>query len=382
MSATRRSWMLGTGISLAAMGVTGNALAQVKPGGRKIVLGQSVPLTGAASEIGLAFAAGAKLYVDAFNGRKNNTAGFTMELRQLDDGYDAAKAGANAKKLLADGADLLFGFVGTASADAGEAVAQQENAIFFAPFAAADSLRGASHTNVFHVRPSMSDEAFKMVRHSATLNQTRLAVLAEDDAMGRAGLAAVNQAIAELKLPPVVASALVPVNSDKVDAAVAQLNKAQPQAIIQVALFNTTAAFIRKMRKSGYAGAFLSFSVVGIDPLFTALGKEISGIVVSQVVPSPRSTAVPIVKEYLAAIDNSDQTPSYESLEGFIAAKTLAEAVRRSGRGGDKAALKATMTGMTDYDVGGFRINLRAGIHDSVRAVDLVTITGDGKVIR
>jgi branched-chain amino acid transport system substrate-binding protein len=382
MSATRRSWMLGTGISLAAMGVAANAFAQAKPGGRKVVLGQSVPLTGAASEIGLAFAAGAKLYVDAFNGRKNNTAGFVLELRQLDDGYDAAKAGANAKKLLADGADLLFGFVGTASSDAGEAVAQQENAIFFAPFAAADSLRDASHTNVFHVRPSMSDEAFKMVRHCATLNQTRLAVLAEDDAMGRAGLAAVNQAIAELKLPPLVASALVPVNSDKVDAAVAQLNKAQPQAIIQVALFNTTAAFIRKMRKSGYAGAFLSFSVVGIDPLFTALGKEISGIVVSQVVPSPRSTAVPIVKEYLAAIDNSDQTPSYESLEGFIAAKTLAEAVRRSGRGADKAALKSTMSGMTDYDVGGFRINLRAGIHDSVRAVDLVTITGDGKVIR
>jgi hypothetical protein len=38
--------------------------------GRKIILGQSVPLTGAASEIGLAFAAGAKLYVDAFNARK------------------------------------------------------------------------------------------------------------------------------------------------------------------------------------------------------------------------------------------------------------------------------------------------------------------------
>ena len=92
----------------------------------------------------------------------------------------------------------------------------------------------------------------------------------------------------------------------------------------QVSLFNSTAAFIRKMRKTGYAGSFLNFSVVGIDPLFTALGKEIGGVVVSQVVPSPRSSATPIVKEYLAAIDNSDQTPSYESLEGFIAAKVMA----------------------------------------------------------
>jgi branched-chain amino acid transport system substrate-binding protein len=377
----KRRTALGTALAVGWSGLGGPAWAQAKSGVRKIVLGQSVPLTGAASEIGLAFAAGAKLYVDAFNGRKNSP-GWSFELRQVDDSYDATKATANAKKLLADGADLLFGFVGTASSDAGAAVAKQEGAIFFAPFAASDALRDASNTNVFHVRPSLADEAFKMVRHCATLAQTRIAVLAEDDAMGRAGLAAVTQALAEQKLPALVGSAFVPVNSDKVDAAVALLSKAQPQAIIQVSLFNSTAAFIRKMRKAGYAGAFLNFSVVGIDPLFTALGKEIGGVVVSQVVPSPRSSATPIVKEYLAAIDNSDQTPSYESLEGYIAAKTLAEAVRRAGKGWDKAGLQKVMASMNDFDVGGFRINLRAGVRDSVRAIDLVSITPDGKIVR
>ena len=90
------------------------AWSQAKPGAtRKIILGQSVPLTGAASEIGLAFAAGAKLYVDAFNARKNNP-GWNFELRQLDDGYDPAKATANAKKLLDDGADVLFELTGEA----------------------------------------------------------------------------------------------------------------------------------------------------------------------------------------------------------------------------------------------------------------------------
>ena len=164
--------------------------------------------------------------------------------------------------------------------------------------------------------------------------------------------------------------------------AVAALSKVQPQAIIQVSFFNSTAAFIRKMRKAGYGGSFLNFSVVGIDPLFSALGKEIGGGVVSQVVPSPRSSATPIVKEYLAAVDNSDQTPSYESLEGYIAAKTLAEAFRRAGKNLDKANLQKTMASMTDYDIGGFRINLRAGVRDSVRAIDLVTITADGKIVR
>ncbi|WP_327212928.1 ABC transporter substrate-binding protein [Ramlibacter sp. Leaf400] len=348
---------------------------------RRIVLGQSVPLTGAGDQIGLAFAAGAKLYFDAFNGAKNNP-GWTFELRQVDDGYDPARAAANAKKLLADGADLLFGFVGTGTSEAGAAVAREQGALLFAPFAASDALRDPSVNHVFHVRPSLADEAFKMVRHCATLGQNRIAVVAEDDAMGRAGLAAVNQALQELKLPPLVGSAIVPVNSDRVDAAVAQLAKVQPHAIIQVSLFSTTAAFIRKMRKTGYVGAFMNFSVVGIDPLFAALGKEISGVVVSQVVPSPRSSATPIVKEYLTAIDNSDQTASYEGLEGFIAAKALGESVRRAGRNADRAALQKAMAGMGDYDIGGFRINLRAGVRDSVRTIDLVTITADGKVVR
>ena len=381
MNTHRRAFVasaLATG--LAGMGIA-PAWAQSKGGTRKVILGQSVPLTGAASEIGIAFAGGAKLYVDAFNSRKTSP-GYTFELRQVDDGYSPAKAGENAKKLLADGADVLFGFVGTASSEAGAAVAQQEGAIFFAPFAAADTLRDAAHANVFHVRPSLYDEAFKMVRHCATLGQTRMAVLAEDDAMGRAGLAAVTQALADQKLAPLVGSAVVPVNSDKVDAAVAALSKLQPQAIIQVSLFNTTAAFIRKMRKTGYAGSFLNFSVVGIDPLFTALGRDISGVVVSQVVPSPRSSATPIVKEYLAAVENSDQTPSYESLEGFIAAKAMAEAIRRAGKAADHGTMQRAMATMTDYDIGGFRINLRAGVRDSIRAIDLVTITADGKVVR
>ncbi|HEY1101994.1 MAG TPA: ABC transporter substrate-binding protein [Burkholderiaceae bacterium] len=379
MDLTRRA-LLGTALA-AGLHVPGNVLAQgAKP--RRILLGQSVPLTGAASEIGLAFAAGAKLYFDAFNERKPNP-GWTFELRQLDDGYTATSAAANARKLLADGADLLFGFVGTASSDAAAQVARQQGALFFAPFAASDALHDtAAFPTVFNIRPSLTDEAIRMVRHCATLNQTRIALLAEDDAMGRAGKLALERAVAELKLPPPVAIAFVPANSNQVGSAVATLEKAQPHAIIQAALFNTTAASIRALRKSGYAGAFMNFSVVGIDPLFTALGKEIGGVVVSQVVPSPRSVTVPIVREYLAAIDKSDQSPSYESLEGFIAAKALAEAVRRTGRGADRTALQRTMAGMTDYDVGGFHLNLRVGVRDASRPIDLVSITSDGRIIR
>ena len=246
-------------------------------------------------------------------------------------------------------------------------------------------MREATASNVFHIRTGLADEAYKVARHCATLNQERIAVFAEDDAMGRAGLAAVVQALADLKRPPIVASALSPVNSDKVDAAVANLIKTNPQAIIQVSLFNSSAAFIRKARKAGYGGQFLNFSVVGIDPLFTALGKEIGGIVISQVVPSPRSVGTPLIKEYLDVLHQTDQTPSYESVEGYVAARAFVEGVRRAASGSgkpDRAGLQRAFESMTDYDMSGFRVNLHVKKYKSVRAVDPVTITPDGKVMR
>jgi branched-chain amino acid transport system substrate-binding protein len=387
MNTSRREWLgkaYGALLLGGGIGMTQGVSAQTRTGGaaRVVLLGQSVPLTGGASEIGSAFAAGSRLAVSDFNTR-NATTGLQLKLVQLDDGYDAARATANARTLLgAQKADLLFGFVGTASSEAGANVATQQGSLLFAPFAASDNLRSADHPNVFHVRPGMIDEALKIVRQCATVGQTRVALVGDDDAMGRAGLAAVQQAIAELKLTPLVASALVPAGGDKLDAALKDVQKQSPQAIVLVSLSGTTASAIRKLRKSGYTGNFMAFSIVGIDPLYAELGKDIGGIVISQVVPSPRPSAIPIVKEYLAAVDNSDQTASYEGLEGFIAAKAVGEAVRRAGRGFNTATLQRTMTAMTDYDVGGFRINLRPGLRDNVRSIDLISISADGRVLR
>ncbi|MDB5843804.1 MAG: transporter substrate-binding protein, partial [Polaromonas sp.] len=63
----------------------------------------------------------------------------------------------------------------------------------------------------------------------------------------------------------------------------------------------------------------------------------------------------------------------------------FAEGVRRSTAGSgkpDRAGLRKAFASMSDYDVGGFRVNLRPQKYESVRAIDLVSITPDGKIIR
>lgn len=384
MTIDRRQFLIDGVAGAACLAGSAVQAQSAKTGGRKIVLGQSVPLTGAADQIGLAYLNGAKIYFD-LNNQKNGTSGVKIEVRTLDDGYSAVRAAANATTFVNEGVDALFGFLGTASCDAAHAATLAQAPLFFAPFGASDALRTPAITNVFHVRPGLADEAYKIVRHCATLGQTRVAVFAEDDAMGRGGLAAVTQALIDLKLPPLVGSAMSPVNSNKVDTAVATLMKVQPQAIVQVSLFNSSAAFVRKIRLAGYGGQLLNFSVVGIDPLFSALGKDIGGVVISQVVPSPRSVGTPLIKEYLDAVNQTDQIASYESIEGYIAARAFVEGVRRSvadtGKA-DRRGLQKAFESMTDYNMGGFHINLKAKKYESVRVVDLVTITPDGRVLR
>ena len=64
--------------------------------------------------------------------------------------------------------------------------------------------------------------------------------------------------------------------------------------------------------------------MVGIGPLFTALGKEIGGIVILQVVPSPRNAGISLGKEYLDVLNQTYQAPSYESVRAYVAARAVA----------------------------------------------------------
>ena len=48
----------------------------------------------------------------------------------------------------------------------------------------------------------------------------------------------------------------------------------------------------------------------------------------------------------------------------------------------DRASLQKFFEAMTNFDMNGLRVNLRPAKYESVSAVDLVTITPDGKVVR
>jgi ABC-type branched-subunit amino acid transport system substrate-binding protein len=93
------------------------------------------------------------------------------------------------------------------------------------------------------------------------------------------------------------------------------------------------AAFIRAARKAGFGGTFYNVSFVGTKALADELGTDARGVVVSQVMPYPYSPVSLLSGEYLAAgqAAGKDFEPNYSSIEGYVAAKTFSEALRRAG---------------------------------------------------
>ncbi len=367
-------------LSLAAtvpMGFAGLARAKSEP---PIILGQSAAFTGAAAQLGIQLNRGARLCFDQVNAH-GGIGGAAIELRTLDDGYEPARCKANTQKFIDDDVFALFGYVGTPTSLAALPLVKESKVPFFAPFTGAPALRDPMLRNVFHVRASYEDETALMVKQLTALDLKRIAVFRQNDSYGQAGLVGVTKALAAHGLAP-VATATVERNSVDVAAAVKTLVAASPDVVVQISAYKSCAAFIREARKAGYGGTFYNVSFVGTQALADELGKDALGVVISQVMPYPWSTSVPIVREYLDAVKAApDVRPNYSGLEGYINARVFVEGLRR-GRAVNRDGFIGGLESMSRVDFGGINLNFGPHEHVASRFVELSMLTADGGVRR
>ena len=353
------------------------ALGQVKG---HIVLGQSAAFSGPAAQLGIQMNKGARLYFDALNAA-GGINGLTIELRNLDDGYEPARCKANTEAFLKDEVFALFGYVGTPTCLAALPLVKDSGIPFFGPFTGAEALRDPMHRNVFHLRASYYDETALIVRQLTSLGLKKIAVFYQDDAYGKAGLEGVNRALKPLGLAP-VALGTVERNTVSVAQAVKDIVPKMADAVVQIGAYKGCAAFIREARKAGYGGSFINVSFVGTQALADELGKEGNGVMITQVVPYPYTNGVGISREYLEAVHKAgpEAQPNYSSLEGYLAAKVFAEGLRRAGAKLTQDALISGLESIQHQSFGGFNVSF--GPRDRVGShfVELSMLTGDGKV--
>jgi branched-chain amino acid transport system substrate-binding protein len=350
---------------------------------RSIVLGQSAAFSGPAAQLGEQFKRGALLYFDRQNA-KGGVNGRMVELKSLDDGYEPDRCKANTDKLIKDGVFALFGYIGTPTSLAALPLASAAQVPFIAPFTGAQALREPFNRIAFHVRASYFDETAEIVKQVTSIGAKRIAVFHQNDSYGKAGLDGVLRALKPLNLEP-AALGTVERNTVDVAAAVKSILAGKPDAIVQISAYKSCAAFIREARKAGYGGAFYNVSFVGTKALADELGADARGVIVSQVMPYPYSPASPLSGDYLAAgkaAEGEKFEPNYSSIEGFVAAKTFSEALKRMTGVPTPDTLIASLESLRELNLGGFFVDFSATKRMGSRYVDLTILSSDGKVRR
>ncbi|MEP6824088.1 MAG: ABC transporter substrate-binding protein [Ramlibacter sp.] len=372
LSRRRFSGALG---ALAAVGAP-----SLRAQSERIVLGQSAPFTGPAAQLGIQFNRGAKVYFNQVNAQ-GGVGKRTIELVNLDDGYEPDRCAANTRKLIDNDVFALFGFIGTPTSVVALPLATAARVPFFGPFTGAMALRQPFNRYAFHVRASYNDETGLIVRQLTTLGLKKIAVFYQNDAYGKAGLDGVVLALGALNLKP-VALATVERNSVEVAASVKTLVAAAPDAIVQIGAYKACAAFIRAAQKSGYGGTFYNVSFVGTQALADELGKDGAGVVVSQVMPSPYNAARPITREFADAVKKAgpDYQANFSSMEGYLAAKIMVEGLRRAGGRPSRESLIGGLESLGSQTFGGFSVSFSPTDHVASSFVELSMLTGDGRV--
>lgn len=363
--------LLGTAPRAAERGVTDT----------EIVLGQNMTLQAGKNAYGVAAGQGMKLYFDAVNAA-GGVNGRKIVQVVLDDDNKAPNAEANARKLVQDGAFILFGAIDGGPSTAVMKVAGELKVPFFGPMAGPPILRRPPQPMVFPVRAEHRDEFRALMAWGKNTGLSTVGFLHADTDVGRQHLSNVNLAAKELGVSVVLA---LPFKGDPSDEQIAAMVKAIGEKSPAM-FFNHGSASLyqRLVSKAKAAGSKTTFMGVnsGSSQIAKGLGPLAQGMIFSQVVPSPWERKREIAREYqdaaLKASANAELT--YGGLEGYMTAKALVLALRATGRDLTRANLVKVIEN-SKFDLGGVTARYSPGDHEGSRFVDLSMVSREGRFI-
>ncbi|MBV5276880.1 ABC transporter substrate-binding protein, partial [bacterium] len=373
---------------LGALSLAGSALfattVLAEPGVTtdSINLGQSTALSGPLGDLGQEVLKGAKVYFDGINAR-GGVHGRNIKLVSKDDAYDTAKTLENVNAFIAeDNTFALFGTFGTPNNEALIPIAQSAGLPVFMPYTGAPSIRSKTSKGVYNLRASYADEVERLIEHLNTVGVKKIAIAYQNNAFGKEVLKAANAAMDARKLKPLLA---VPVENDATDAAPAteKLLATQPEAVLLALAGKPTIEVIRNITQRRKGMQMYALSVLATPANLRALGKDGSGVAITQVVPFPANATMPLVREYQQAMVAAGLKEfSHLSLEGYLNAKLVTEALRRAGPKLTRVALTSAMDSIRGFNMGGLDVTFGQGAASGSRFVELTMVNAQGKLIK
>lgn len=158
------------------------------------------------------------------------------------------------------------------------------------------------------------------------------------------------------------------------------MDQANAQAIIVIADPDSLVALVRGLRAGNQHSRVISVSEAGADHCIRLLGADARGVGFSEVLPNPMRTAIPLVREYQAALKRagSASDPTYAGLEGYVDGRVIAWALRRWDRGAPGSL--ASLLESADIDIGGFHLRYSPIDKRGTAFVEMVVVRADGRL--
>lgn len=346
-------------------------------------VGQVAPLSGAEATQGRAYVQGMKLYFDHVN-KAGGVQGQPVELAVLDDLGHPDETVSKTRQLLAQSKPVvLAGYFGNRNLSALlDSKALDGSALSLVGYQSTDTRVQAS-SHLFATRAGLVEQVAKISTHLATVGITRLALVFEERPDAQALTEQITKSVASSGAKLVTTAVIQGKNGfDKAVQAVTA-SKTSPQAILVVASSAATAAFVESYRLDGGTAQVYATAEADIEQLAKRLPVEyMNGLSIAQVVPSPYKVSGKLNKEFRDAVAQAgksmDVPVSFSMMEGYVNAKVITEALRRS-QPVTPEKVSAALRTLDTYDLGGYWVSFKPGQIGS-KYVDLSIVSASGRV--
>jgi ABC-type branched-subunit amino acid transport system substrate-binding protein len=365
------SWLLTAVLALPCTGA-----------GAQIVVGQTSDFSGPAATGVKENTEGARLWLDHIN-RQGGVHGQRIQLVSLDDRFEPGRAVDNARTLITQHQALvLFLNRGTVHSEAMRPLLDEHGIALVAPSTGAMSLHKPAHPWIFNVRASYQREAEKSISLLASMGLTRIALVHVDDSAGHDVAAGAIKGFEGMGLQPAFVGRF-----DRVKPDFAPIARAVVRAEAQAVLLVGSAAFVtegtKAIRALGCKAQIVTVSNNASDGFIKLMGPHARGTIVTQVFPNERTRAIPMVREATdLARAAGISTVSPAMLEGYAAAKVLAEGLKRAGPRPTRQKLRDALESLRRYDLGGLELGYGPGDHTGLDYTDLSIIDASGRFAR
>jgi len=348
---------------------------------KDLKIGMSAAFRGPSAGLGTELYRGAQVYYTEIN-QRGGVHGRTISVVALDDGNEPTPCIKNTIELVEkEQVFFLSNYVGTPTLTRALPVIKRyadRQMILVGNFTGAQLQREEPYVEqVFNIRASYRQEMLALVDRFWQTGARKFGVYYQIDAYGRSGTDGVARGLAQ-RGATIAAEATYVRNSARFAADVSPAVQALRQAGVDVVLctgsYQGCGAFVRTARDRGWTVPISNVSFVGSEAMLSLLlshgkttGRDYTrGLINSQVVPSYDDVGLPAVVEYRTLMDkHNPQLPpglrdpqhaaeqlSFRSLEGFVNAKVIVEALRRSGPSPTRAGFRQALESLKNFDLG------------------------------